>query len=108
MPSRARTGRSWRSPGFGKGGAARAARAARWSGSYTVVTTSAVDQLGHLHERMPVVLERDEWPAWLGEVPGDPAALLARPSGAAFREWRVSTQVNSVRNDGPELLAPLG
>jgi putative SOS response-associated peptidase YedK len=76
--------------------------------SYTVVTTNAVDQLGHLHERMPVVLERDEWPAWFGEVPGDPAALLARPSGAAFREWRVSTQVNSVRNDGPELLAPLG
>lgn len=75
--------------------------------SYTVVTTNAVDQLGHLHERMPVVLERDEWPAWLGEAPGDAAALLTRPSEAAFREWRVSMQVNSVRNDGPELLAPV-
>jgi putative SOS response-associated peptidase YedK len=77
--------------------------------SYTVVTTNAVDQLGYLHERMPVVLERAEWPAWLGEVPADAkdlGALLTRPSAAAFRAWPVSTRVNSVRNDGPELLAP--
>lgn len=74
--------------------------------SYTVVTTNAVDQLGHLHERMPVVLEREDWPAWLGEAPGDPAALM-HPSRAAFRVWPVSPRVNSVRNDGPELLAPV-
>ncbi len=74
--------------------------------SYTVVTTNAVDQLGHLHERMPVVLEREDWPAWLGEAPGDPAALM-RPSQAAFRVWPVSSRVNSVRNDGPDLVAPV-
>ena len=76
--------------------------------TYAVVTTNAVDQLGQLHERMPVVLEREEWPAWLGEAPGDPAALLTRPSEALFRVWPVSTRVNSVRNDGPELLTPVG
>ena len=74
--------------------------------SYTVVTTNAVDQLGHLHERMPVVLEREDWPAWLGEADGDPHALM-RPSRAEFRVWPVSSKVNSVRNDGPELWAPL-
>ena len=74
--------------------------------TYTVVTTNAVDQLGHLHERMPVVVERENWSAWLGEVPGDPASLL-RPSAAAFRVWPVSTSVNSVRNDGPDLWEPL-
>ena len=73
--------------------------------SYTVVTTNAVDQLGHLHERMPVVLEPADWPAWLGEAPGDPAALM-RPSQAVFRVWQVSHRVNSVRNDGPDLVAP--
>lgn len=75
--------------------------------SYAVVTTNAVDQLGHLHERMPVVVEREDWPAWLEEAPGDPAALM-RPSRAAFRVWPVSSRVNSVRNDGPELVAPVG
>ena len=74
--------------------------------SYTVVTTNAVDQLGHLHERMPVVLEREDWPAWLGEAGGDPHALM-RPSRAEFRVWPVSSKVNSVRNDGPGLWAPI-
>ena len=75
--------------------------------SYAVVTTTAVDALGHLHERMPVVLEPADWAAWLGE-PGEglaePASLM-RPSMAGFRTWPVSSRVNNVRNDGPELMA---
>jgi putative SOS response-associated peptidase YedK len=75
--------------------------------SYAVVTTNAVDALGHLHERMPVVLERDDWAVWLGEAPGDAGALM-RPATTAFRVWPVSSRVNSVRNDGPELLEAVG
>jgi putative SOS response-associated peptidase YedK len=75
--------------------------------SYAVVTTNAVDELGYLHERMPVVLERDDWPVWLGEAPGEAGALM-RPASAAFRVWPVSSRVSNVRNDGPELLAPMG
>ncbi|MCX7384862.1 MAG: SOS response-associated peptidase [Alphaproteobacteria bacterium] len=74
--------------------------------SYTILTTSACMQLRHLHERMPVILEAEDWPAWLGETPGDPPAML-RPSEAGFRIWPVSTVVNNVRNDGPELLEKL-
>jgi len=74
--------------------------------SYAVITTTAIDALGHLHERMPVVLEPEDWAAWLGEVDADPAALL-RPSSAGFRVWPVSSRVNSVRNNGPELIEPL-
>ena len=59
-----------------------------------------------LHERMPVVLEEADWPLWLGEAEGDPAFLI-RPSEAAFRLWRVSTAVNSVRNEGAALLDPV-
>ena len=79
--------------------------------TYTVVTTTAIDALGHLHERMPVVLEPADWGAWLGEPPGDPEAApvdpaaLLRPGSAAFRTWAVSSRVNNVRNDGPELMA---
>lgn len=71
--------------------------------SFTVITTTAVDALGHLHERMPVVLEPGDWPAWLGEAEGDPAMLL-RPSTATFRVWPVSSRVNNVRNNGPDLI----
>lgn len=73
--------------------------------SYAVITTTAIDALGHLHERMPVVLEPADWAAWLGEEDSDPATLL-RPSSAAFRVWPVSTRVNNVRNNGPDLVEP--
>jgi len=74
--------------------------------TFTIVTTQANDALRPLHERMPVVLEEDGWPLWLGETEG-PAADLLRPSAAEFRIWRVGTAVNNVRNDRAELLAPL-
>jgi putative SOS response-associated peptidase YedK len=72
--------------------------------TFTILTTAANDQLRHLHERMPVILEPQDSSAWLGESSGDPAALL-RPSTADLRIWRVSPAVNNVRNNGPELLA---
>lgn len=71
--------------------------------SYAILTTVACEGLAHLHERMPVILEEADWAVWLGEQEGEPAALM-RPSAAAFRTWRVSTRVNNVRNDGPELV----
>jgi putative SOS response-associated peptidase YedK len=74
--------------------------------TFTIVTTSANEALRPLHERMPVVLEAEDWPAWLGEAEDDVARLL-RPSMAAFRTWRVSTRVNNVRNDEETLLTPL-
>jgi putative SOS response-associated peptidase YedK len=74
--------------------------------TFTIVTTNANTTLRPLHERMPVVLEAADWPAWLGEVEGDPATLL-RPSAAEFRTWRIGTAVNSVRNDNAALLEPV-
>lgn len=47
--------------------------------SFTIVTTNANTTLRPIHERMPVILEPADWPAWLGEVAADPAVLL-RPS----------------------------
>jgi putative SOS response-associated peptidase YedK len=36
--------------------------------------------VGELHDRMPVILEPEDWPTWLEEVEGDPTTLL-RPAG---------------------------
>ena len=54
----------------------------------------------------PVVLETVDFPHWLGEAPGDVAALL-RPSAAGFRVWQVGAAVGNVRNDGEDLLQPV-
>jgi putative SOS response-associated peptidase YedK len=54
------------------------------------------------------VLERDDWPLWLGEA-GHGAALLMKPvaAGVMNAPLRVSTAVNSNRAAGPELIAPI-
>jgi putative SOS response-associated peptidase YedK len=36
--------------------------------TFTIVTTYANKVGGELHDRMPVILEPEDWPAWLGEV----------------------------------------
>ncbi len=72
--------------------------------SFAILTTTANHQMAALHERMPVVLERRDWPAWLGEADGDPAALLCPLSDGVLKLWPVDKRVGNVRNDGPELL----
>jgi len=40
---------------------------------------------------MPVVLEQEDWPLWLGEVPGDPSTLLRAPAPGVLRLEPVGT-----------------
>lgn len=78
--------------------------------SFTIVTTAANDTLRPLHERMPVMLPRDTWPLWLGEVAAPPAALLAlaRPEAAVpVVFWAVSPRVGRVAEDDPGLAEPI-
>ncbi len=74
--------------------------------SFTIVTTTANAEMSALHERMPVILERGAWAEWL-DGPAEQAAALMRPApDGTLRAWTVSRRVNSVRNDGPDLLSP--
>lgn len=73
--------------------------------TYAIITTTANDPMGWLHERMPVVLEPSDWPAWLGETEADPVSLMRPAASDVLRMWKVSRDVNSVRNNGPDLLA---
>ena len=81
--------------------------------SCTIITTDAVGELAGVHDRMPLIVPADAWDAWLDpDAPADGAvaALLTSPPDVGGIELReVSTLVNSVRNNGPELLqAPAG
>jgi putative SOS response-associated peptidase YedK len=76
--------------------------------SVTIVTTAANDDLRHLHDRMPVILDAGGQAAWLDPAAtvGTVAALVrAAPSGL-LDAVAVSTRVNAVRNDDPSLLEP--
>ena len=72
--------------------------------TFTIATTAANEDMAQLHERMPVILEPAAWPVWMGEKEGDFAALLRPAPAGTVRLWPVSRAVNSVRNNGPELL----
>lgn len=73
----------------------------------SVLTTDAVGKLTDIHNRMPLVLPRERWQGWLDPDRRDATELLAPPpfDWVDDLELRpVSTRVNSIRNNGPELL----
>ena len=49
----------------------------RWLRSCTIITTDADELIAPIHDRMPVILDSDDWPAWLGEVPANDNQLKA-------------------------------
>ena len=49
-----------------------------WGPAYAMVMTEACQHVAGVHDRMPVVLRRDEWADWL-DGPPDAAGLLCRP-----------------------------
>jgi putative SOS response-associated peptidase YedK len=71
-----------------------------------IVTTGANEAMSAIHHRMPVILEPEDWPLWLGEA-GKGAAPLMRATPEDTLHWhRVDRAVNSNRAEGPELIEP--
>jgi putative SOS response-associated peptidase YedK len=81
-----------------------------WLVTYTIITTSATDDVGHIHDRMPMTVAPENWEAWLDPRLDDVDAirkLMAPPPAGSLEIYPVSKQVNNVRNNGPELVDPL-
>ena len=78
--------------------------------SCTILTTSSNEVMAELHDRMPVILDKADWPKWLGEEPATDEDLLAmlRPSpDQVLKVWAVDKKVGNVRNKGAELALPV-
>ncbi len=73
--------------------------------SFTIIVTAANRWMQRFHERMPVILEHDAVDTWLTGTPDAAAHLMKAPAEDALQERIVSKLVNSVRNEGPELVA---
>jgi putative SOS response-associated peptidase YedK len=77
--------------------------------SCTIITTDANEPMTAVHDRMPVILDPDDYDRWLDPA-SDPAALqeLLRPAPDDFLTFtKVSTVVNNARNERPECVVPL-
>jgi len=83
-----------------------------WLWSCAVITTEATDDVGRIHDRMPMLVEAANWDRWLDPRPVpqefDLRELLVPAVPGRLEAYAVSTKVNDVRNNGPELVAPIG
>ena len=74
--------------------------------TFVIITTDANEMLRELHDRMPVVLEKPDWPLWLGETEGDPVSVLHPSANDILRVWPVGRAVGNVKHNTPDLLQP--
>jgi putative SOS response-associated peptidase YedK len=73
--------------------------------SCTIITTDAVGPLADIHDRMPLTISADDWDRWLDpDAPIDEGLLRGHGDLDRIDIREVSRLVNSVRNNGPELI----
>jgi putative SOS response-associated peptidase YedK len=72
--------------------------------TFTIMTTAPNAEMSELHDRMPVILDQQDWPTWPGEAEGNCPVLLRPAPDGLLRVWPVDWRVGSPRNNGPGLL----
>jgi putative SOS response-associated peptidase YedK len=81
-----------------------------WLWTATIMTTVAEPGLARLHDRMPLIVPRERYGAWLDPQLCDPQAvreLLVPSAPGALEAYPVSTAVGDVRANGPQLIVPI-
>jgi putative SOS response-associated peptidase YedK len=76
----------------------------------TVITGPANETVAKVHDRMPVILPPERWDTWLDPGVDDLDLLgtfLVPAPSSIITMHPVSTDVNVVRNKGPELIDPI-
>jgi len=86
----------------------------RWQGAdgsdvdtCSLITTSANDEMAHLHGRMPVIINADDYEPWMREEARQADKFLRPYKGVVpLLTTPVSQKVNNVRNDGADIWQP--
>ena len=75
--------------------------------SCTIITTESAGPLAEIHDRMPLTISERDWDHWLDpDAPIDEGLLRGHGDLDRIAIRQVSRLVNSVRNNGPELIEP--
>ena len=75
-----------------------------------ILTTAANHTIGHIHDRMPVIVGQDDFSRWLdcsGQSPTDVAELLRPAPDTLMEAVPISDRVNKVANSDPGILEPV-
>lgn len=78
-----------------------------WLLTFAILTRSAPDELGRIHDRMPLILPRDMWEEWLDPTLEDPRSvheMIAAIPDPLLRPRIVSPRVGKAENDDPTLI----
>lgn len=76
--------------------------------TYTILTTSPNKEMGSIHDRMPVILHREDESQWLNaDTQGDIEALLRPIEDGSLEMYEVSKEVNTARTNEKSLLEPV-
>ncbi len=78
--------------------------------SCTILTTAANELLQPIHERMPVIVDPQDYDLWLDsqvQTPQTLQQLLRSYPAAAMTAYPVSTLVNNSRHNSPECIVPM-
>lgn len=72
-----------------------------------LLTTQANALMAPIHERMPVIVAREHWAAWLAEPPEQVMPLLAACANDQLQAWPVDRRVGRALADDAALIVPL-
>jgi putative SOS response-associated peptidase YedK len=75
-----------------------------WLHTFAIITTAANKAVLPVHDRMPVILRKEQYAAWLRPEPlSEPVAreLLRSVPGECIQSYKVGPAVNHVANDSP-------
>jgi len=75
--------------------------------SCVLITTDANKTVAAIHNRMPVLLDRDGIGEWISDDELAPLHLLRPAANDILSAVKVGTAVNSTRNRGPQLIDPI-
>ena len=81
----------------------------QWIKSCSILTTTPNAVTSSVHDRMPVILDRDDYDLWLdpGMTNVEAVSEMLKPYAQSMRSYPVSTRVNSVANDDAECSTPV-
>ena len=77
--------------------------------SFAIITTGACPALADIHHRQPAIIDPDRFDGWLDPTSSVPwlLELVRKPTADPYKRRAVSTRVNSVRNDDPDILVSM-
>lgn len=76
--------------------------------TFCIVTVGPNAVMAPIHDRMPVILKREDWPEWLSpDADAERVSEMVTPASDGMMEgWKVSRRVSRASEEGPELIVP--